>query len=103
MAAGGTYKSNRTLPLQFRLSFADGTPAVSAVGLLLVEPQSAENTAIAALDVDAGAPPDEGRRFRFTGNHYHFNLNTLGWPAGAYRLSVVLEDGRTHTMLITLR
>jgi pimeloyl-ACP methyl ester carboxylesterase len=100
---GGTYKVNRTLPLQFQLAFADGTPSVAALGTLSVDLAGGADDSVTAMDVSADAPADEGLWFRFTGNHYQFNLDTTGWSLGSYRLSVTLDDGRTYVMPIVLR
>jgi hypothetical protein len=100
---GGVYKANRNLPLKFSLSFAGGSAASAAVARLAVGFLGADGSAAQPLDVDAGGLADGGDLFRFTGDHYHFNLKTHGWAPGRYRLTVSLDDGRAYPMEITLR
>jgi len=103
IAPGGAYRANRTMPLMFALSFADGTPATAAIALLTVAAIGADNTLGEPLDIDANGVADDGNAFRFVGDHYQFNLNTRGWAAGAYRFTVILDDGRSYSMDVTLR
>jgi hypothetical protein len=98
-----TYRANRTLPLMFNLSFADGTPATAATAGLSVSPIGPDSALADPLDISSGAAADNGSRFRFTGNHYQFNLSTLGWHAGTYRITIALDDGRSHWMDVVLR
>ena len=100
---GGTYRANRTLPLKFSLSAADGTPANQATAMLRVEPIGPDDQLAEPLDVDVAGTGDEGMRFRFSGDHYQFNLSTHGWNPGRYRLTALLDDGRSHWIEIVLR
>jgi hypothetical protein len=100
---GGLYNANRTLPLKFRLSFDGGTPATTAVARLSVAFLGAGAAPGDPLDVDSSDGGPEGDVFGFTGDHYHLNVRTQGWPSGWYRLSVALDDGRGYTMDIALR
>jgi hypothetical protein len=100
---GGTYRANRTLPLKFGLSAADGTAATGAMATLRVDRIGADTGLAEPLDIDLGDAADTGNVFRFTGDHYHFNLRTHGWNPGRYRLTVTLDDGRSHWMEIVLR
>jgi hypothetical protein len=103
IAPGGTYRANRTLPLMFELSFADGASATAAIAALRVVRVGADSTLGTPIDIDANGPADGGNLFRYTGNHYQFNLSTWGWSAGTYRIAITLDDGRTYTMDVTLR
>jgi hypothetical protein len=100
---GGTYRANRTLPLMFTLSFADGTPATAAVAALGVAPIGPDSTLGDPLDISANGVADAGNVFRFVGDHYQFNLSSLGWSPGAYRFTVTLDDGRSYSMDVKLR
>jgi len=100
---GGTYRANRTLPLMFSLSFADGTPATAATATLRVDRVGPDNALGDPLDIDLAGAADEGNVFRFSGNHYQFNLRTNGWSAGRYRFTVTLNDGRNYWMDVVLR
>jgi hypothetical protein len=100
---GGVYKANRNLPLMLGLSFADGLAATAATARLAVTPLGADGSSAEAVDVEAEGLADGGDLFRYTGDHYHFNLKTQGWSAGRYRLAVSLDDGRAYAMEIALR
>ena len=100
--AGGVYKANRTLPLKFRLSFADGAPVATALARLSVVFLGPGAATGDPLDVDSSDGPD-GDLFRYTGDQYHLNVKTSGWNPGWYRLSVALDDGRAFAMDIALR
>jgi len=80
-----------------------GVAATAATSRLGVIPLGADGSSAEALDVEGDALADGGDLFRYTGDHYHFNLNTKGWSAGRYRLTVSLDDGRAHSMEIALR
>ena len=89
--------------MKFSLSFADAVAATAARARLGVTALGAGGSSADPLDVEADASADGGDLFRFTGDHYHFNLNTKGWSAGRYRLTVSLDDGRAYSMEIALR
>ena len=57
---------------------------------------------VIGLVVDEIAADWQGPVF-LQGDHYQFNLNTRGWAAGAYRFTVILDDGRSYSMDVTLR
>jgi hypothetical protein len=100
---GGVYKANRTLPLKFALAFADGRPVADAIAALSVTPLGDDGVPAPPLDISASGLPDSGMLFRYTDDHYHYNLSTSGWAPGRYRISVTLNDGRIHSMDISLR
>jgi hypothetical protein len=89
--------------LMFNLSLADGAPVTTATARLSVSAIGPDSTLADPLDISSGAAADNGSVFRFTGNHYQFNLGTLGWHPGRYRVTIALDDGRSYWMEIVLR
>ena len=70
---------------------------------LRVEAIGPDNQLAEPMDVGTLGSGDEGNAFRFSGDHYHFNLSTHAWNPGRYRLTVSLDDGRSHWIEIVLR
>jgi hypothetical protein len=115
-----TFKAGRILPIRFRLLFADGTPVPDAVARLEVIPLFGALLPVAVVDED-GDRRDHGRhegrrdgdhhqvldpsQFRYDAEDgvYRLNYRTHRSMVGMYRLSVVLEDGTSHEVEITLR
>ena len=75
----------------------------SAVAALSVVLAGGDDSVSEPLDVEANGGADAENLFRYDGNHYQLNLGTNGWAPGRYRLAVVLDDGRSYSMDITLR
>ena len=82
LQAGGTYHIGLTIPVKFALTNAAGREVYFATGR-----------------VTAGSVTGA---FRFEGDHYEFNLNTKGMPAGPLTIYVSPNDGTSHSITIDL-
>lgn len=100
---GGVYKANRTLPIKFQLTYADGTLASAAVATLSVYQLSAGEVTGDSLDVSSNANADTGNQFRYADGYYIFNLKTQDMSIGTYRLSISLNDGKQYSIDIALK
>jgi hypothetical protein len=100
---GGVYKASRTLPIKFALSFSDGALATESVAQLQVSLVGPDSTTGEAVDVSADGTADAGNLFRFTDDHYQFNLGTQGMAPGTYRLTIQLDDDNHYSADLTLK
>ncbi|MDH5526711.1 MAG: HYR domain-containing protein [Nitrospirota bacterium] len=112
-----TFKAGRTLPVRFRLLFADGTPVPNAVARLEVTALNGAPLPVAVEDERHHDGDHKDRHgdhdrqvldpsvFRYDAEDgvYRLNYRTHRSMVGMYRLSVVLEDGTSHDVEITLR
>jgi len=55
------------------------------------------------MEAESTSAADSGNTFRFSGDHYIFNLGTRSLVAGTWRLRIDLRDGVEHTVLISLK
>jgi hypothetical protein len=92
---------NRTIPIKFQLSDANGNPitSLSAVTSLQIQAQDAHGNPV-------GAPfnptASGGTSLSNSGGQYQFNWQTKGLAAGSYEIVLTLADGTTHTKTIQL-
>jgi len=98
------FKLGSTVPVKFRLTYAGGGVVSTVVAKLSL---SKLTNAIWGDEVEAistaAATTDNLFRYDASGNLYIFNLATKGLTAGTYRLTIVLDDGTSHTVEISLR
>ena len=96
------FKLGSTVPVKFQLTGLGGEIVTDAVanisyakfsGTLLGNDLEAVSTSSAS----------SGSAFRYdsTSNQYIFNLNTKGWTAGTYQLTIKLNDGSSYTAKIS--
>ncbi|MDH4228994.1 MAG: PxKF domain-containing protein [Nitrospirota bacterium] len=119
----GVYHSGRTIPVKFRLLYADGTPVTDAVATLEVVPLSGATPVV----TEVGSDPHHAKRdreehhsgnwghterrhagsnlfrYRADGAMYMLNLETDRRMRGIYRLVVHLNDGGSFFMDVQLR
>ncbi len=90
---GGVYKKGRTIPVKFKLYYADGTLALSATARLYA--QRIENDVAVGdpIDLQATNGADSGNIFRIVGDSYMFNMDTSFASTGTYQILVDLGDG----------
>ncbi len=104
LAAGRVYKAGRTLPVKFRLSFGDGSPAVTAAPTMQLQRLSASEPAGEPMDASSSGSANDGNGFRVSGELYIYNLATRTLSRGYYRIQVDLGDGSgPKTIVIGLR
>jgi hypothetical protein len=82
-----TFKGGSTIPVKFTLTSGSG----ASVG-----------TAVATVSVN-GAAPLGVAAFDASEQQYHYNLKTKGLPLGPMTITVHLDDGTTHSVVVTLR
>jgi hypothetical protein len=92
---------NRTIPIKFTLSDANGNAITSLSAVTSLQ--------IQALDVNgnpAGAPftpaSTNSQGLQYNGGQYQFNWQTKGLAAGSYQIVLKLADGTTQTKTIQL-
>ncbi len=101
-------KTGRTIPVKFSIS-CGGTPAPNAVATISVF--KLLDAAIGTVDTtdltaDSGMANENSNLFRYdaVGQHYIYNLSTMGYMAPAtYRIFVNLEDGTQQFIDFSLR
>lgn len=82
-----TFKAGSTIPVKFVLTDASGVSA---------------GTAVASVSVNGG-PSLGTASYDPAAERYRFNLKTSGLPVGRLTISVTLDDGTTHSVVVTLR
>jgi len=100
----GPFKAGSTVPLKWQLNNASG----GAVGSL-----SSIKSVQMAYNGDCAGSPDQppivadspgNSGLRFDGTQFGFNWKTpSGAPAGCYSVLVGLDDGTTHSQIVTLK
>jgi len=96
------FKLGSTVPVKFQLTGPDGkivTDAVANISYAIYN-ENVIGTDTEAISTSAAST---GNAFRYdsTGNQYIFNLNTKGWAAGSYQLTIKLSDGFSYTVKIS--
>jgi hypothetical protein len=82
--------------------FAENLPITNAVGRIFI---SRISNGIAGVEREAVSTnaPDGGNTFRFSDGHYKFNLGTKGLTSGTWTIRVLLDNGISHSVLISLK
>lgn len=96
------FKLGSTVPVKFQLTGHDGqivTDAVANISYAIYN-ENVIGTDTEAISTSAAST---GNAFRYdsTSNQYIFNLNTKGWAAGSYQLTIKLSDGFSYTVKIS--
>jgi HYR domain len=99
-AADGSsvFTAGRTIPVKFRLQAADGTTVPSARATLraarLVDPASGRTEPVGAA---------QAFRFDLDDGEYITQFRTKGFQPAKYVLTIALNDGSSHDVVVTLR
>ncbi|MHB8568307.1 MAG: PxKF domain-containing protein [Nitrososphaerales archaeon] len=88
----GYYNDGRTIPVKFQLTDANGNYISTAVAKIYVD----GNPGVAS------GSSNTGNLFRYD-NQYIFNLSTKGLSVGVHTITIVLDDGMSYSITITLR
>ena len=80
-----TFKAGSTIPVKFVVEDANGATVTTAVATVSVNGGPALGTA------------------KYTDGKYLFNLRTKGLPTGALTITVTLDDGTSHSVVVTLK
>lgn len=98
----GVYKLGRTLPIKFQLTDANHSSVSTASARLVVTSVSGGKVGTSPIDLTVSTN-DSGNLFRYTGGQYIYNFNTGQLTAGAWQVKVVLNDGSSYGVMISLR
>jgi hypothetical protein len=100
----GIYKLGRTLPVKFQLKNANNEPVSTAVAKLFISKiQDGIEGTVEVPFSTSGA--DSGNIFRYDSadKQYIYNLSTSGLSRGTWQIRVELDDGKSYTVLVSLR
>ncbi len=100
----GIYNLGRTLPIKFQLTDASGNFVSTAVAQLVVT--QVQSGIVGTIPVTlATSTNDTGNLFRYdsSGNQYIYNFDTGQLTGGTWQIKVVLDDGNSYAVLISLR
>jgi len=100
---GGIYKLGRTLPIKIQLAYDDNRLVSDASVTLQLYKLSNTTVSGEALDVDSSNSANTDDQFRFTDEHYIYNLNTKNIDAGLYRVVVSVNDGNAYSIDFALK
>ncbi len=82
-----TYKTGSTIPVKFCVADYNGNPIGNAVAT--VSPVGSNGNGVDRYDADAG--------------QYIYNLQTKGMATGSLTITVTLNDGTTHSVVVALK
>lgn len=98
------FKAGSTVPVKFQLKNASGQYVSTAVASLTYQKvNSTVTSAVNEAVSTSAAGINNYFRYDATSNQYVFNLSTKGMAAGAYRLTITLDDGTTYSAVIGLK
>ncbi|KAB2964258.1 MAG: hypothetical protein F9K16_04700 [Thermoanaerobaculia bacterium] len=110
-ATGGFYgeplrgfRLRSTIPVKFRIACQDGEVSTGAHTLSTVLWSSVTEPGV-PIEATSQGNGTAGNRFRWTGDEWIFNLDTLatGMSRGQWELVLTLEDGTTHRVWIQIQ
>ncbi|HZV06696.1 MAG TPA: Ig-like domain repeat protein [Gemmataceae bacterium] len=101
LSNGLAFALNRTIPIKFTLTDANGNPitSLSAVTSLQIQQVDANGNPIGSPFTPAST---NNQGLQSTGGQYLYNWQTKGLSAGYYEIEVTLADGSTHNITIQL-
>ena len=100
----GIYKWGRTLPIKFELTDINNIYISTAINHLYLA--KIDNDVIGVDEVALSTSnADTGNQFRYDqqNNQYIFNLNTNAMTTGTWQLKVILDDGQSYAVIISIR
>lgn len=103
LTPGGVYRLGRVIPVKFRLTDENGAVVSSAVARLALQQFSGEDPVGEPIDATSVSSADSGSFFRFSEDHYMYNLDTGSLSGGTWQLQAILDDGSVHTIQIGLK
>ncbi len=100
----GVYNLGRTLPVKFQLTDANGNFISTAVARLVVTNIQNGITGSTPITITVSTA-NTGNLFRYdsSDNQYIYNFNTKQLTSGIWQIKVVLDDGNSYTVLVSLR
>jgi hypothetical protein len=99
-----TFKLGSTIPVKFKISCGGAAVKDGAHTLQVIKYNNA-TTAAEPIDATPTDAARTGNQFKFTGDEWHFNLDTkaTGMSVGTWQLKATLGDGSTHLVWIALK
>ncbi len=100
----GIYKQGRTLPVKFQLTDQQGMILTNRTAQLFVAKIQDGIVGIDEIPLSTSTA-NIGNNFRFDtiSNQYIFNLDTSSLSPGTWQLKVLLDDGTTHTVVVSIK
>lgn len=98
------FKQGSTIPVKFSLTDA-GNKYISTATAKLYYSKISDNVLGSVLEAISTSSATTGNLFRYdsTSNQYIYNLNTKGLTVGTYNLTIVLDDGMTYQVRLSLK
>lgn len=98
------FKAGSTVPVKFQLTDSQGA-FVSTANATIKYAKYNEKVLGTELEAASTSAATSGNLFRYdpTSNQYIFNLSTKGLEAGTYQVSIILGDGTTKKVQISLK
>ncbi|ALC89179.1 hypothetical protein AM500_04775 [Bacillus sp. FJAT-18017] len=98
------FKAGSTVPVKFQLKDSKGAFVSNATASISLTKYS-DKVLGDNVEVISTSAATTGNLFRYdsSSNQYIFNLSTKGLTAGAYQITIVLDDGTTQTIKISLK
>jgi hypothetical protein len=97
------FSQGRTVPVKFSLKDSQGAFVTTATGKVFVQRlTNGQPTGPVIPATPSGGSSGNVARYDFTNQQYVFNMNTKSMAVGFWRISVLLDDGRTKTVDIDL-
>jgi len=100
----GVYKLDRTLPVKFQLTDANGNYISTAINKLYVAKISDGVVGMDEIPLST-SNADTGNIFRYDleNNQYIYNLAANGLSVGSWQLKIILDDGKYYTVIISIK
>jgi hypothetical protein len=98
----GVYKQGRTLPIKFQLIDTNGTIITNHTAQLFVAKIQDGITGTDEVPLSVSAA-DRGNFFRISDGQYLYNLDTSTLTPGTWQLNVSIDDGTSHTVVISIK
>ncbi len=98
----GLYNLNRTLPIRLQFTDANNQIITSATAQLFLAKIQDGIVGIDEVPLST-SNADTGNNFRIEGNQYVYNLDTGILSVGTWQVKVVLDDGASHAVIISIQ
>ncbi len=99
LSQGLTYAVNRTIPIPFQLTDANGKAITSLSAVTSLQVAQVVNGVVGTPFTPVST---NNQGLQYTGGQYQFNWQTKGLAAGSYEIVLTLADGTTQTKTIKL-
>jgi hypothetical protein len=99
----GLFKMGSTVPVKFAIFDASGAPVSTAVASIFVAKMTNATEYGDYELITSTSSATTGNLFRYSDGLYIFNLGTKGLSTGTWHVEVRLDDGTTHSIIISLK